>query len=121
MKGIDVSKWNGIIDWRKVINDNVDFAIIKAITKNGIDPLFETNYANAKAENIPLGVYNYSYATSLNQARNDAARLIGCIIGKELPFKIWLDVEDDCQKNLGQKLIDIIKAYKEVIELAGVS
>jgi GH25 family lysozyme M1 (1,4-beta-N-acetylmuramidase) len=120
MKGIDVAKWNGIINWQKVKNDGVGFAILKVINKNGDkEPYFENNYAGAKSVDIPVGVYNYSYAKNVVQAKNDAAKVIGCLVGKDIPFKIWLDIEDECQKNMGQKLIDIIKSYQSVIELAG--
>ena len=119
MKGIDVAKWNGIINWQKVKNDGVDFAILKVINKTGIEPLFEHNYSGAKSVGIPIGVYNYSYARNVVQARNDAASVVSCLIGKDVSMKVWLDVEDECQKNIGQKLIDIIKAYQNVIESAG--
>ena len=119
LRGIDVAKWNGVIDWGKVKKSGCDFAILKVINKSGNEPSFERNYVGAKQNGIPVGVYNYSYAVNVTQAKSDAERVIANIIGKDIPLKIWLDVEDNCQKNIGQKLIDIIKTYQSVIEQAG--
>jgi len=58
IKGIDVSKWQGEIDWKKVRADGVEFAIIRTgYFTNYIDPYFEKNYNNAKAAGIKLGSY----------------------------------------------------------------
>ena len=73
--GIDVSKWQGSIDWQKVENDGVDFAIIrKGYGKESptkIDKKFDENYRNAKSVGIPVGVYHYSYADSVEDARKE--------------------------------------------------
>ena len=63
-KGIDVSKWNGEIDWRKVKNAGIDFAIIREgygkESPNQIDKKFEENYNGAKNNGVNVGVYHYS-------------------------------------------------------------
>lgn len=62
-KGIDVSKWNGVIDWKKVKSDGVEFAIIRSSwgkeSPSQIDKCFEQNYAGCKANGIPIGTYHY--------------------------------------------------------------
>ena len=69
--GIDVSSYQGIIDWAKVKASGVSFAMIRALTWSNsvggyaIDPYFEYNVRNAKANGIKVGVYLYSYAFSL--------------------------------------------------------
>ena len=75
MKGIDVSKWQGNINWPLV---KADFAILRAgfgKETSQKDPMFETYYAGAKAANIPVGAYWYSYAKSVAEAKQEAARV----------------------------------------------
>ena len=73
LKGIDVAKWNGTINWTRVKYAGVDFAILKVIDKTGnTEGAFERNYAGATAHGIAVGVYNYSYATTVQKAREDA-------------------------------------------------
>ena len=119
MKGIDVAKWNGVIDWKKVKEDGVQFAILKAINKQcKVEDSFNRNYAGALSVGLPIDVYNYSYATSVSKATSDAQSVLNAIKGKKVGT-VWLDVEDKIQMNLGMTLIDIINAYKYIIEKAG--
>ena len=119
MKGIDVAKWNGVIDWKKVKEDGVQFAILKAINKQcKVEDSFNRNYEGALSVGLPIDVYNYSYATTVSKATYDAQSVLNAIKGKKVGT-VWLDVEDKIQMNLGMTLIDIINAYKYIIEKAG--
>ena len=74
-KGIDVSKWQGRIDWPLVKSDGVQFAMIRSSFgwNEGItDLLFETNYENATKVGIPVGAYHYSYARTPAEANKEA-------------------------------------------------
>ena len=115
-KVIDVSTYNGKIDWEKAKAQGVEGAILKIINKQGeVDKQFEANWQNARLAGVPItGVYNYSYATTVEKAKKDAETVIKVLCGRKTV--VWLDVEDDCQKKLGSKLIDIIEAYQKVIE-----
>ena len=120
LKGIDVSKWNGKINWAKVKNTGTQFSILKIIDKScNAEPSFEDNYIGSIENKIPIGVYNYSYATTMEKAIDDAEKVVEILDGRAVPCKVWLDIEDKCQKNLGITLIDIINVYQEVIEYAG--
>lgn len=118
-KGIDVSSYQNTICWKSVKGDGIDFAILKVIRKDlNPDKQFEANWAGCKAVGMPIhGVYNYSYATTVSKAKTDAQKVLA-ILGNRKP-RVYLDVEDACQKNLGSLLIDIINAYAEVITGAG--
>lgn len=119
MKGIDVAKWNRDIDWGKVKADGVEFAILKVINKKCVvEESFERNYAGATEQGIPVDVYNYSYATSVQKATQDANTVLSVIKGKNIGY-VWLDIEDKTQYNLGMTLIDMINAYQSIIESAG--
>ena len=118
-KVIDVSSYQGLVDWVKVKAAGIQGAILKIIRKDlNLDKQFENNWAGCEAVGMPVvGVYNYSYATTVEKARSDAQKVIDTLAGRTA--KVWLDVEDACMKGLGQKLIDIILAYQAVIQAAG--
>lgn len=116
---IDVSSYQGRIDWSKVKASGVQGAILKVIRKDlNPDKQFENNWKGCEKAGLPVvGVYNYSYAATVAKARVDAKRVLAILAGRKV--KIWLDAEDSCQKGLGITLIRIIQAYQEVIEAAG--
>lgn len=118
-KVIDVSSYQGKIDWRKVKESGVDGAILKIIRKDlKLDTQFENNWNGCGSAGVPvIGVYNYSYATTVDKAKTDAKAVIKALNGRKL--KVWLDVEDTCQTKLGKTLISIINAYADVIRSAG--
>lgn len=119
LTGIDVSSYQGTIDWGKVKQSGIDFAILKVIRKDlSADKQFENNWKNCEANGMTIqGVYNYSYATTVAKARSDANRVLA-ILGNRKPM-VWMDVEDVVMKNLGKNLIAIINAYGKVITDAG--
>lgn len=116
--GVDLSAYN-TVDWAKVSRAEIDFAILKIIRKDlNPDKKFESNWNGCQKAGIPVqGVYNYSYATATSKAVRDAKKVLEVLKGRKV--MVWLDVEDDCQKNLGQTLIHIINAYADVIKSAG--
>lgn len=117
-KVIDVSAYQGAIDWEKA-KDVIDGAVLKVIRKDlNPDKRFEENWEGCKSVGVPIvGVYNYSYATTVEKAKEDARKVLKILNGRRV--KIWLDVEDACQKGLGKNLINIINAYADVIQSAG--
>lgn len=117
--GIDVSSYQGKIDWKGVKADGIEYAILKIVRKDlNPDNQFEDNWNGCKEAGIEIrGVYNYSYATDVVKAVKDAKAVLSILNGRKTT--VWLDVEDNCQKNLGKLLIDIVNAYAEVIKSAG--
>lgn len=122
-KGIDVSKHQGIIDWKKVKNDGVEFAIIR-IGYGGSAPVkdakFEENYKNARANGLDVGVYIYSYADTLTDAKTEANAVINWLGGRDLELPVYFDIEDKKQSILGNTLrTNIVKTFCEMIEGSG--
>lgn len=118
-KVIDVSSYQGVINWNLVKQSGIDCAIIKIMRKDlNKDRMFELNYKSAYAAGVDvIGVYNYSYATTVAKAKADAKKVLEHLSGRKTT--VWLDVEDKCQQGLGIILLSIIQAYRSVIEKAG--
>lgn len=120
MRGIDVSNHRGLIDWSKAKN-HIDFAIIKAgygKECNQVDAQFENNYKGCKANNIPCGVFWYSYATTVFEAIQEAKVCLETIKGKQFEFPIYYDVEEPRIFNSGQTS-EIVKAFCSELESRG--
>ncbi len=122
--GVDISKWQGKIDWSEVKADGVEFAIIREgygkENPNQVDKRFEENYKGAKAAGIPVGVYHYSYADSVEDAKKEANFCLKNIVGKKLEYPVVFDIEDKEQLKLtNRQRTDICKAFCEEIENAG--
>lgn len=122
--GIDVSQWQGNINWASVkASGKVDYAILRAGYGRSIsqkDPTFETNYANAKAAGIPLGVYWYSYATSISDAQLEARTCIEVIKGKQFEYPIYFDLEERSQFNNGRDFCSsLVNAFCQELEKSG--
>ena len=98
--GIDVSKWQGDIDYEKVKDAGVEFVFIKIGGQNGIggdyylDPKFERNIEGFKNVGIPVGLYFYSYANSIEQAKADALWVLNQIKNHEIDLPIAFDWEN---------------------------
>lgn len=121
IKGIDVSKWDGAIDRPTVANYGMGFAILR-ITEAGnvIDSTFEANYKGCTANNIPVGVYKYSYAVNVSEIQYEARKIIEALNGRKLDYPVFLDIEDECQENLSKSLMmRMINAFREIIIKAG--
>ncbi|MCI9110203.1 MAG: LysM peptidoglycan-binding domain-containing protein [Bacilli bacterium] len=122
-KGIDISKYQKDIDWQKVKDDGIEFAIIRigyGKYDNQKDPYFEKNYEGARKAGIPVGVYHYSYATSIDEAKLEAGCVLCWLHERKLDLPVYFDIEDKCQFSLSKKtLTDICKAFCNRIEEAG--
>ena len=122
-RGIDVSKWQGSIDWSRVKNSGVEFAIIRigyGMYENQKDSQFENNYASCLKNNIPVGVYLYSYALNENDAKKEAEVVLKWLNGRQLNLPVYYDIEDKTQQNLSKKtLTNMCISFCEEIEKAG--
>ena len=103
LTGIDVSKYQGKIDWDKVKNDGIDFAIIRIgfgedITSQD-DPSAIYNMSECTRLNIPFGVYLYSYALSQEQVNSEVSHALRMIKGFTPTVGVFYDMEDQSQIN----------------------
>ena len=99
IKGIDVSEFQGQIDWAKVKKAGIQFVFIKFgniydYDTNYKDSTFETNYKNAKAEGLKVGVYVYNYCNSIDTLKKGLKWFFTKLENKKLDLPIFLDMED---------------------------
>lgn len=119
--GIDISKWQKGFNFDRAISEGVKFVILRGAYSVSKDTCFEDFYKACKARNLPVGVYLYSMATSVTEAKKEADFLIkNVLVGKTFEYPIYMDVEDNVQRKLGKKVLtDIVIAFCETLENAG--
>ena len=120
-RGIDVSAWQGEIDWKKVADVGTEFAIIR-ITEagNNVDAYFERNYNGCVDYGIPAGVYKFSYALSVAAVRQEAERVVDILRERQLRYPVFLDLEYSNQRRLGQKMIErLAEEFRRIVVDAG--
>ena len=121
IKGIDVSAWQGKIDWKTVADYGMGFAILR-ITEAGnvVDSQFENNLAGCNKYNIPVGVYKYSYAMTIAEIQREARKVVSTLNGRRIQFPVFLDLEYNNQRSLGSESVHkMADAFRESVEAAG--
>lgn len=119
--GIDVSVWNGDIDWASAKND-IDYAILRIGFSTTMDNKFLNNANGCESNNIPYGVYHFSYAETVAEAVAEAEFVVNSLrsYGYTPDLPVWFDMEDDCQAALSTAAREAIcSAFCEVVEEAG--
>ena len=92
-RGIDVSRWQGNINFYAVRDSGVEVVYIKSSEGHWTDPEFEANYAKAKEAGLKVGVYHYVTAESVQEARSEAAYFVSILQGKEIDCRLAMDFE----------------------------
>lgn len=120
---IDVSYCQTGVDYNKVKNSGIDAVIIRAgFGKETYqkDSEFETHYRNAKKAGLAVGVYWYSYAYSVAEAKQEAKVCLACIKGKTLELPVYYDLEESGQTRLGMSaLTNIAIAFCDAVKSGG--
>lgn len=97
--GIDVSKWNGDIDWDRAKNAGVEFAIVRAGYRGSVtgslvkDICFDANMRGTAAAGIPVGIYFFTQATSEVEAVEEASAVISWIQEYKITYPVFIDTE----------------------------
>lgn len=131
--GIDVSSYQGTINWKKVANDDISFAFLRIggqyYRKEGgfySDTYFEKNYAGATTNGVDIGVYFFSQAITPEEAQQEALWVINQLNGRPLDLPVVYDLEDpaaDSRFHLAnlsrQQVTDLALAFCETIEANG--
>lgn len=127
-KGIDVSKWQGTINWTQVKGAGISFVMMRlgrGRLKGGpcdYDIKFKDNIARALAAGLGVGVYFYSYALSVADAKAEAEWVMKALepYKGKLTYPVAFDLEDSSQAGLGKAVLsDMIVAFCGALETAG--
>lgn len=124
-KGIDVSYHNGTIDWKRVKQSEVEYAIIRCgygtNDKSQDDKKWEENVKGCTDNNIPYGVYLYSYADTVEKASSEADHAIRLLQGKKLKYPVYYDLEEDkLRDKISKKTIaDIAQTFCDKLSAKG--
>ena len=124
MKGVDVSKWQGNINWKKVSETDVDFAIIRCGFGDNLtsqdDAYWEKNVQGCIKYGIPFSTYLYSYAKSTAQAKSEANHVLRLLNGRDVYFPIYYDMEENSQAALGKtKVGQLANTFMNTINAQG--
>lgn len=127
---MDVSRWQGSIDWLTVkLSKKVDGVMLRAMGNSAegkpsnpyLDPTFEQNYAKCSELNIPVGVYGYFKATTIEEAEKELTFFKNYLKGKYFQLPVAVDIEDKLQATLSkQELTDITAHCLSTVESWGV-
>ncbi len=127
--GIDVSKWQGEIDWKAVADAGIDFAIIRVGYRGastGVlveDPYFKKNIKGATGNGIKVGVYFFTQAITEAEAVEEASMALSLVSGYKLEYPIFIDTESASggrANNVGKaQRTAIIKAFCKTIQNGG--
>lgn len=128
IKGIDVSEMNGIIDFKKVKEDDIEFVMIRATYgRYKEDKMFKRNIEEATKVGLKVGIYYYSYALSIEQAKEEVSNLLKVInpYKDKIKYPVVIDMEDSdgYKANFGmpsnEVLCDIVRVAGEKISASG--
>ena len=122
IKGIDISKWNGDIDWDQVkATGRAQFAMIRAsYGYEDTDYKLDEYVQGCESHDIPYGFYHYTYAKNVSEARKEAAYFLNVIAPYKPSYPIVLDIEEDMYKQMDkQEVTDIVITFVEACEEAG--
>ncbi len=119
-RGIDVSHYQGAINWTAVAQSGITFAFVRVGTSNTIDTQYVNNLTGAAAAGLRVGVYWYTYAMSAEQAASEANLLLQLIAPYQVSFPVVIDIEAQCQKalNMAQQQA-IVNTFCTIVSDAG--
>ena len=123
-KGMDVSEWQGKIDWAKAKADGIEYAVIRCGYGNDRtkydDKYWEYNVSECERLGIPYGVYLYSYAENIDDAKSEAEHTIRLLKGHHPSLPVYYDLEDKTVESAGKSMISqIAQTYCDKVSAAG--
>lgn len=119
LKGIDVSQWQGNIDWQKVKGAGVQFAMLRAgYGRNNLDTKFHRNAQGAAAAGIPVGLYWFSYALNVEIARKEAQYAVELAKKYKITWPIAYDLEYDTVSYAVKNGVTITKSLATQMAIA---
>ncbi len=125
-RGMDVSYWQGLINWERVKADDVDFAIlrcgyVKTLGRPQVDQQWKRNAQECERLGIPYGVYIYSYAKTVEAAKAEADHVINTLKGFSPTYPVYFDLEEKSLESTSNRMLlaNMASAFCDKIAAAG--
>ena len=123
-RGIDVSRYQGSINWPQVAASGVQFAMVRIGSSNNsglyVDPYFLQNVSGAHAAGLRVGAYYYSYARSESAVIDELTLFLNALEGLQLEYPVFVDVEDSSQAALGRaQLTGLVRIAMDILYQRG--
>ena len=113
--GVDVSRYQGNVNWSRVAGADKQFAIVRIGSSNSgglyVDPYLKQNVNNAHAAGMRVGAYYYTYARTQAEVAHELDVFLAAISGMKLEYPVFVDVEDNSLKNLGRAQLTALVKY----------
>ncbi len=125
-RGMDVSYWQGLINWERVKADDIDFAIlrcgyVKTLGRPQVDQQWKRNAQECERLGIPYGVYIYSYAKTVEAAKAEADHVINTLKGFSPTYPVYFDLEEKSLESTSNRILlaNMASAFCDKIAAAG--
>ncbi len=125
-RGMDVSYWQGLINWERVKADDIDFAIlrcgyVKTLGRPQVDQQWKRNAQECERLGIPYGVYIYSYAKTVEAAKAEADHVINTLKGFSPTYPVYFDLEEKSLESTSNRMLlaNMASAFCDKIAAAG--
>src|SRR5699024_7093309 len=113
--GIDVSRYQGNVNWSKVAAAGKDFVIVRLGSSNSgglyVDPYFLQNVNGAHAAGLRVGAYYYTYARTQTAVANELSLFMNAMQGLQFEYPIFVDIEDSSLTSLGRTQLTSLVRY----------
>lgn len=118
--GVDVSRYQGNVDWNRAASAGKQFAIVRLGSTSGsgiyVDPYFLTNVNGAHAAGLRVGAYYYTYARTEQAVINELLTFLPALEGLQLEYPVFVDVEDKSLQSLGRaQLTGLVRFAMDVL------
>ena len=122
--GIDLSSHNGAIDFKKIKDAGIEFAILRTgygkKEPDQYDKRFEEYYKGCKENGIHVGAYHFSYALTVDAAEEEADFMLEIVKGKQFEYPLFFDIEHKTHAALSKAVCaEIVEAFCTKLEKAG--
>lgn len=125
-RGMDVSYWQGLINWERVKADDIDFAIlrcgyVKTLGRPQVDQQWKRNAQECERLGIPYGVYIYSYAKTVEAVKAEADHVINTLKGFSPTYPVYFDLEEKSLESTSNRMLlaNMASAFCDKIAAAG--
>ena len=123
-RGIDVSRYQGLVNWPAVAGAGIQFAMVRIGSSNGgaayVDPYFQRNVQGAHDAGMKVGAYYFTYAKTREQVNTELETFLSALTGLRLEYPVFVDVESHQLTGLGRQLLtELVRYAMDILDQSG--